>query len=54
MTKKIGIDILSHLEHLFRACPETRMPGVVYDIISKQRELGPDEERQKLEKQERQ
>jgi hypothetical protein len=45
---KIGVGILSHPDHLFRACPETRMPGVVCDISSKQRELGPDEERQKL------
>jgi len=52
--KKISTDILSHLDHLFRACPETEMPGVVYDIISKQRELGTDEERQKLGEQERQ
>jgi hypothetical protein len=52
--KKIGIGILSHLDHLFRACPETEMPGVVYDISSKQRELGPDEERQKLGQQHRQ
>ena len=52
--KKISIDILSHLDRLFRACPETGMPGVVYDIVSKQRELGPDEARQKLGEQERQ
>jgi hypothetical protein len=52
--KKIGVDILSHLDHLFRACPGTGMPGVVYDIVFKQRELGPDEERQKLGEQGRQ
>jgi hypothetical protein len=46
--KKIGIDILSHLDNLFRACPGTGMPGVVYDIVSKRCALGPDEERQKL------
>jgi hypothetical protein len=52
--KKNGIYILSHLDHLFRACPERGMPGVVYDIVSKQHELGPDQERQKLGEQERQ
>jgi hypothetical protein len=51
---KTGIDILQHLDNLFRACPETGMPEVVYDIASKQRELGPDEETQKLGEQQRQ
>ena len=54
MTKKNGTDILWQLDHLFRACPETGMPGVMFDIASTQREVGPDEKEQKLGEHQRQ